>query len=493
MEKKIVIRNTIFSIVLQLVTMVSGFIVPRIIIGQFGSDVNGIISSVTQFLNYVQLIEGGLTGVAMANLYKPLSEGNMARVSSILKATQDFFRKIGLIYVVYALGVAFLYPLLADTGFDYLYGMVLVLVLAMNMFVQYFFSLSLKILINADRKGFYVSLTQIIITVLNTVSVVVCAKLFNDIIVIKFLSAIIYFIQPIMFSFYIKKHYDLDKNVQPDKTSLQQRWDGFGINLAYFIHTNTDVVILTLFSTFANVSVYSVYYMILKAVKNLVNSVSQAIIPSFGKTVAEGDKERMSRVFDLYEFVVFAISTVLFTCGAVCMQPFINVYTRGITDANYNRPLFGLLLLQAELVYCIRDPYVSTAYSAGHFKQVSKYAYVEAAINIVLSVVLVYKFNIIGIAVGTLVSMIYRMIMHVYYVKKNILMRDEKKAIKAVLIFVGIEWLAYFVIKHFVRFNVSGYVNFFIYAVITFIIVAVMVGCVCLIFYRNEVKKLLKR
>ena len=37
----------------------------------FDSDVNGLVSSLNQFLSYVSLIEGGLTGVVSANLYKP--------------------------------------------------------------------------------------------------------------------------------------------------------------------------------------------------------------------------------------------------------------------------------------------------------------------------------------------------------------------------------------------------------------------------------------
>ena len=55
-------------------------------------------------------------------------------------------------------------------------------------------------------------------------------------------------LQPVIFNWYIKKNYNIDKNVEPDKEALAQRWDGLGINIASFIRNNTDVVILTLFT-----------------------------------------------------------------------------------------------------------------------------------------------------------------------------------------------------------------------------------------------------
>ena len=493
MEKKVALKNVVFSIILQFVSMIGGFVVTRIILVQFGSDVNGLVGSVNQFLNYVQLLEGGLTSVIMAALYKPLSAGETDKVNAVVKAAQDFFRKIGLLYLVYAIGVAFIYPLCKNTGFGYKYSILLILVLGMNLFVQYFFSLTFKILINADRKSYYVSLTQIIITVLNTISVYVCAKLFNDIIVIKFFSAIIFFVQPIMFSMYVKKHFKLDLNVEPDQNAIKDRWNGFGINLAYFIHTNTDVVLLTIFSTYKSVSIYIVYSTVIKAMKNLVYSVSTAIVPSFGKTLAEGDTKKLNRVFDIYELALYAVSAVMFTCGIILITPFVLVYTNNVTDADYNQKLFGIILAQAEMVYCVRDSYVAAAYSAGHFKQIAKYAYAEAIMNIVISIALVCKFGLIGIAIGTLVSMIYRMAAHIYYVKKNILFRDYTKSIKAALIFFGLEFLCYFGITNSINLNISGYVSFITYGALVFGIVALLTAIVLFAFYRKEMKYILKK
>ncbi len=58
--KKKVMLNVGCTMLCQLVTFISGLIVPRLILSTFGSEANGLVSSITQFLNYIALVEGEL-------------------------------------------------------------------------------------------------------------------------------------------------------------------------------------------------------------------------------------------------------------------------------------------------------------------------------------------------------------------------------------------------------------------------------------------------
>lgn len=490
MERKVIIRNVVCSLLLQFVTIISGFVVPKVILNYFGSNVNGLISSVNQFLNYIQLLEGGLSSVIMAALYKPLAEKNVNKISSIVNATQLFFKRISIIFVAYMLGVAFIYPIFVDTGFTYAYSLALVIVLGSHLFVQYFFSLTLKLLLNADRKVYIVSITQIIIILSNMIAVVAFAKLFSDVLLIKIASAIIFLIQPVIYGRYVKKHYSIDKTVSPDNAALSQRWSGFGINLAYFIHTNTDVIILTFFSSLANISVYAVYLLVVNAMKNLVVAVSQAVTPSLGKSIATDNIKTANDKFELYEFGMFYITTIIFTCGVFLITPFIRVYTSNIHDADYEQYLFGYILTIAEMVYCYRDPYVSVSYAAGHFKQVTKYAIIEVIINLVLSIALVHNLGIVGVAIGTLISMVYRTIAHIYYLRENILMRKISIAIKKFLVF-GLSFIITIVGCNLLFVDkATGYLSWVVLGIKTFIICLSVSSLLCYIFYREMLEKL---
>ena len=62
MRKTLLAKNTIASLVFQITTIVCGFILPRIILQQFGSETNGLISSITQFLGIIGFLELGVGG-----------------------------------------------------------------------------------------------------------------------------------------------------------------------------------------------------------------------------------------------------------------------------------------------------------------------------------------------------------------------------------------------------------------------------------------------
>ena len=114
--------------------------------------------------------------------------------------------------------------------------------------------------------------------------------------------------------------------------------------------------------------------------------------------------------------------------------PFVKLYTAGIEDADYLQPIFAVLMIITALTYCLRLPYHAMVIAAGHFKQTSVAAYGEALINIVLSVILVFHFDLIGVAIATLIATWYRFIYYIFYLSKNIFCRKIQFFIKRLLI-----------------------------------------------------------
>ena len=247
LKNNVTLTNTITSLILQILTLINGFIIPKLILSYFGSEVNGLVSSLTKFLSYVALLEGGITGVVMANLYKPLANNDSEKISSVIKTTIKFYKKIGYIFLIYTVILAFLYPLIFNTNFSFSYVFWLTIILSITSFVQYNFSLTMKTLLNADKKVYIVSITQSILLIINVILSYISLKIYPSVHIFKLVSAIIFFAQPFVFNLYVKKNYDINKNVSDDKELLKSRWDGFSINIAAFIHTNTDILILSLF------------------------------------------------------------------------------------------------------------------------------------------------------------------------------------------------------------------------------------------------------
>ena len=100
MRKKRAFYNLITSIVLQIVSIICGLIVPKLI-ATYGSNLNGLINSITQFLSYITLLEVGFGPVILSILYKPIANKDKSKIKRILKSSESFFRKISFIFIIY--------------------------------------------------------------------------------------------------------------------------------------------------------------------------------------------------------------------------------------------------------------------------------------------------------------------------------------------------------------------------------------------------------
>lgn len=484
--KNTTVLNALMNLFYQLVTIASGFIIPRLILQTFGSETNGLVSSLNQFLNYIALLEGGISSVIIANLYKPIIDRDNEKISSVVKTAQSFFKKIAYIFLAYSIVLAIIYPIFSHSNFSFEYVFALTLILSINLFVQYNFSLSWKQLLNADKKIYITSGIQILLMILNVSLFVILIKIFPNIHILKLASALIFCLQPILYKIIIDKRYKINKLAKVNNELIKDRWVGFGINLAAFIHVNTDVTILTIFTNLKVVSIYSVYSLITNGLRQLTLSISTGIVPSIGQAYNKESTERLNELFNHYDFIICIITFFLFTIGGLLITPFVMIYTNGIKDINYYQPIFGYLIIISEAIYCLKEPYVNLSYAAKKFKNIKKYAYIEAAINIVISLILVAKFQLIGIAIGTLIAMTYRTIFHVVYLKKNILFRPIRIFFKNIIIF-GFVSILMILISIFINpFTDYSIQNWIINALMYSIILIILYIIIAKVFYNKE-------
>lgn len=493
MNNHIVYKNIFFSIALQIFTMISGFIVPRVILVFFGSNINGLISSINQFLTYGSLLEGGVGTVIAASLYKPLREENQEKVSAIFNATKRFFNQMGVIYSLYSLIVVFVFTFLVKTGNSKWFVAMLVIVLSFQSIIQYLLSMSYRILLEADRRVYYVSLTQILIVVANVVLVIIITNTTKNIILVKLGSSLVYLIQPLMYVRYVEKTYKINRTILPDKDALSQRWDGFAQQIAYFASANTDILLITFFSSLKMVSVYSIYSMITTAISNLIIAISSSIVPSMGRVLSENDTKKIKNKFERYEFLIVIISSILYSSVIIVLTPFVMLYTKGIHDANYSQLSFGIILALGKLLYCFSEPYVRTILAAGHIKQVSRFAYIEAGINIIISLILVLKLGIMGVAIGTLLSFIYRFVAYREYLGKKIIDRIDRSFSKKVILLGIVNIIFSVVISVYTHLEFDSYISFILQGAGVFIVVLLFSTLLGNIIFRKRFRQLFKK
>lgn len=425
-RKKKLIYNTGAALLYQFITFICGFILPRFFLSYYGSEVNGLVSSITQFLGFISLAECGVGAVVQSSLYKPLAEKNNDEISRIIISSNRFFHKIAFILIIYTIMLLLFYPIVTIKSFDYFFTASLILVISISSFAQYYFGMSYKLLLSADQVAYIQLSLQALILILNTIFSVILIILDTPVQLVKLMTSLMFLLQPFILSIYVKKHYKLNKSLILYEEPIKQKWNGLAQHIAAVVLGNTDTVVLTLFSTLQNVSVYAIYYMVVNGIKQIIISFTSGMQSMLGNMLVRNEHRLLHKTFSSIEWLLHTMTIFLFTCTGILILPFISIYTKGIIDTNYYVPFFAVLIITAQTIYCLRLPYNMMVLAAGHYRQTQFSAILEAVINIIVSVVLVIKFGLIGVAIGTLIAMFYRTIYLVWYLSKNILFRNIK-------------------------------------------------------------------
>lgn len=487
--------NTISSLFLQLMTAVSGLVLPRIIIPTYGSEVNGLIASITQFLSYITLLEAGVGSVFRASLYKPLHSNNMEMISGIVNEQKRFYHKIGIIFIFYVVLLIIVYPYIAITNVDKHYLVALILILSVGTFVEYFVSLPYQCLIIADQMVRLINLSSIIVIILNLLLTTLFVRLGADIIIVKLSTCLIATLKPIIYVIYVKKHYKLDCNEKPNEDALGQRWNGMVHHISYYIHRNTDIVLLTIFVGTSTVSVYSIYLAVVTGIQKIITSLSSSISASIGNLIADGNKTAIEKTMDHFELVQIIATTTLYTIAGMMLMPFIHIYTRDMNDANYVQPIFGYILIVAEAIYCIRCIYSTVSMNGNKFKETQPGAIIESLVNLAVSMILIIVLEtegqkLIAIAIGTLLGMLSRLLYEVYYLSKGLIYRPASKAIKAIVIYLIAALVSVLICRQIITYECSNAIEWVVTAIKTSSIVIASIIIFSIAFYKSTVREL---
>ncbi|MBO5204318.1 MAG: hypothetical protein J6B72_06875 [Clostridia bacterium] len=487
--------NTLFTALLQIANIISMLIVPRFMLKYYGSEINGLVTSVTQFITYFNLVEAGLSNAAIFALYKPLADKDSRRISSIVSAARKFYFQAGYIFVSLTIGLAVFYPLYVgiDSFSPYLVAL-LVIVLGSNGFLEFFTLAKYRVLLTADQKTYVVSASSIIHILLQTLIISLLATLRINIVIVRAVAISSILLRSIILSTYCKRKYkNVDYKATPDMKALDKRWDAMFLQILGAIHQGTTVVLLTVIvKDLALVSVYAVFNVVVSGLNSVMGIFNSGLSASFGEVIAKGEKTTLQRAYKEFEFGFYMVMTFVFAVAFVMIMPFVKLYTSGITDANYNMPIVGFLMVLNGYMYNIKNPQGMLVMSAGMYKETKWRTFTQGAIAVVGGIVLAFPFGIYGILVAALLSNIYRDFDLLIFSAKRITglspLWSFKNVSKSLLIFVLII-LPFF----FININISSWTMWIIIACSVCAYAAVVIVTIVVIFDFKMLKSIFVR
>ena len=128
---------------------------------------------------------------------------------------------------------------------------------------------------------------------------------------------------------------------------------------------------------------------------------------------------------------------------------------------------------------------MNTINYAGHFEQTISRTIIESAINIVVSVICVFRFGIYGVLIGTITALLYRTADIIIYANKKLLNRSPIKTFSIYGLNLVLFGLTYFLFE-LINIKIDSYIGFIAYgSVFTSITVIVFFVINCVVFRKD--------
>ncbi len=499
MRTKQALKNVFFSLLLQVVVAISGIIIPRFFIELYGSSVNGLVSSINQFITCMGLVEAGIGAAGAVALYKPLAEKNDFAVSQLVSAARKFYLRSGLIFAALVILLILIYPYAVHNEItDLSFIRTMIFILSFNGLVDYFYLGKYRVLLQADQRAYIISIAQIVGTIVMTILSILLMEMECSALLVKSVVAIVYLLRSLAVGIYVRKKYPhIDLYAEPNMKALSQRWAALTHQVAGMVVTNTDLVVLTLCiseNALVVVSIYSVYNLVSYALSSLMTSISNGLGSGFGEVIAKDEKDVLKSSFSNYEFAFFLIIFIAYTCMASLMYPFVEVYSSSFTDG-VNYLSWGLVVLFSLLgvLQSIRLPGLTIICAAGHYKQTQNRAILEAVINVGVSLALVKPLGIYGVLIGTCASYLYRTTDVIVYTARHFLPGTLKRSIFRIFRSAVLSILLILSAWKIVPADMSGWLSWLLWAILDAVIVTLIMTLGNVAFEPKEFRTLLNR
>lgn len=465
--------NLGMSIVSQVIILFLGFVIPRIIMLSYGSDTNGLTSTITQIFTYLSLLEAGISQATRNKLFKPINEDNRGEISYWLSVSRHYFRKISAIYFCVVLVIAFIFPLVLKTNVGYWTVTFYILFEGLTSVVSFYFINTWVAFLTA-KGDMYVVNSLTLLNKLLCYGVKILLALFGlNIALIQVGFFAVSIIQVVLYFIYMKKKYNwIDYSVPVKDAALSDRNSYIIIEIAWTIFSSTDMILLSVFVSTQMSSVYSVYNLPFVALNSLLNAVYCALNYNLGITYHENLQKYM-KVHDMFNSLFVGGMTILMSVTYVLLIPFIKLYTQGVTDVNYIYPILPLLFCLVQMLSWSRMVSGNLFGVAGKIRSVVTISVVEAVTNLTLSVILVQIWGIVGVLIATVAALPLKLIYCNYMADKMILKRSLFKT----LTILGINWGIFSVvvlINPLLNLHITSYFSFALCGCVVFAVISIV-------------------
>lgn len=484
MRTKKVYYNALSGIIPQIILGILGFIKIRFFINVLGIELNGLMQLFAQIFSYLALAEGGISAAIQYRLYKLLLKKDYKKINELLKGSKITFRKIAYSIIFIALVLAIRLDIFINNNpFDLLYIQIAFILYLVSTIISYFY-ISDRILLSSDQKLYKINIIFNSAQILKTILEIVMILLGTNIFMLIILGIIINIISFNILKKIVRNEYSWysDKEVVASFDFKKDIRHLLPHKITNTVSKSTDMIVISTFLGIKEVGIYGAYNYIVSFFVQIIDQISSAFFSIIGNYNAEESSDKVHILFNHYSVFMMIAANIICIPLMLTFNNFIQLWVGEKMLVDFITMLLFVFILYYRIIMVPLGTFVSVN---GLFKETKISSYIEASINLILSIILVNIYGIKGVLIGTVISLVTSSL--IYYpiiLYKKIFNNNVRKyyifIIKNFLISLVL-YYSQFSLAKLLNFKVDNFILWFAYGIMIFIVNLILT----IIIYKN--------
>ena len=482
------ILNAMAALLNMAVTSVVGLVLGRTILSSYGSEYNGINSTITQIVNTIMVLEGGFTLASNVALFQPFAQKDYNTINGILSATKKRFMSVGGIAFIVGIIIALIYPLTVSSSMPYIEFVMLMLTVLIPSCFNLGVNMKHRCVLLTDQKEYIISLSSSITYTIGNLVAIMVMRMGASLVIARIVIMISLLANYIFIGIYCRLKYNfIDYSVEPAYDKIKGTRNVIALKLTSIAYTTLPIITISMIpeSGALLASIYAVYKSIISMVKNCLSSITNAPRLGFGALLAEGREDDAKRLFGQYELITNLGICIILGTTCLLIMPFVDIYTKGINDANYHDVMLASIMLTTAYLETLHIPSGQIIQMSGRFKASRNIQSAACVLLVVTLIVGGVTSGLYGIVTSTLIAASFLAVAEIGYVRtrifKNHFVELLKNAVPSCVICVGCCAIGF---SNLIK--VGTYFEFIIAGIISVIIITIISTLIYYVINREQ-------
>lgn len=493
MRTKKTARNLIISTILTTLVALVGLFKIKVFLSELGDEATGIYQLFTQIFSYISLVDAGLTSSLLYCLYKPVSKNDHKKINQILKGGQNFYNKVAIIIIIIGILLSLkINFFLKDYTMSLLYIQICFILFIIASAINYFVTPQ-KVILEARQNLYKVHIVVYSSIIIKGILEIVLLLMHLKLLSLMILGIVISIIQNLVIIIITKKDYQeiSIKEAKPDNSFKKETKNLIAQKITSIIFNNIDVILISKYISSASVVIYTSYNYIINSIQNIVRKIGSSSLASVGNLLVSEEK-KAKEVFYEYNAMCFYIANIVCVPLLLVITPFVSLFYGETYTLSYLGSSCIVLILYFKV---INIPLEVFSEALGYFDKLKKCLIFQSIVNVVLSLILLFKIGIEGVILATVISyLVGELAIYPYILNNNYFKNNKIKyythSVK--LLFIGIVsyLLLYFLTKNII---VNNLLKWFLLGIGVFIINIIIVTIYFILIKETEFFERFKR